>query len=32
MEYGEAQKPKYTHGFIDHDGKVRFYLRAPGRK
>ncbi|MBR1196623.1 tyrosine-type recombinase/integrase [Bradyrhizobium sp. AUGA SZCCT0240] len=24
--------PKYTHGFIDHDGKPRFYLRAPGRK
>jgi integrase len=24
--------PKYTHGFIDHDGKARFYLRVPGRK
>jgi integrase len=24
--------PKYTHGFIDHDGKARFYLRMPGRK
>jgi len=24
--------PKYTHGFVDHDGKPRFYLRAPGRK
>jgi integrase len=23
--------PKYTHGFVDHDGKPRFYLRAPGR-
>jgi integrase len=26
------KNPKYTHGFIDHDGKPRFYLRAPGRK
>ena len=24
--------PKYTHGFIDHDGSPRFYLRLPGRK
>ena len=24
--------PKYTHGFIDHDGTPRFYLRLPGRK
>jgi integrase len=24
--------PKYTHAFIDHDGKARFYLRMPGRK
>jgi integrase len=24
--------PKYTHGFIDHDGTPRFYLRVPGRK
>ena len=24
--------PKYTHGFVDHDGKPRFYLRAPGCK
>ena len=24
--------PKYTHGFVDHDGKPRFYLRVPGRK
>ena len=24
--------PKYTHGFIDHDGTARFYLRLPGRK
>jgi integrase len=26
------KNPKYTHGFIDHDGKPRFYLRVPGRK
>jgi integrase len=26
------RNPKYTHGFVDHDGKARFYLRAPGRK
>jgi integrase len=26
------KNPKYTHGFVDHDGKARFYLRAPGRK
>jgi integrase len=24
--------PKYTHGFIDHDGRPRFYLRVPGHK
>lgn len=24
--------PKYTHAFIDHDGKPRFYLRVTGRK
>jgi hypothetical protein len=24
--------PKYTHGFTDHDGTPRFYLRLPGRK
>jgi integrase len=24
--------PKYTHGFVDHTGKARFYLRVPGRK
>lgn len=24
--------PKYTHGFVDRNGKARFYLRAPGRK
>jgi integrase len=24
--------PKYTHGFIDHDGCPRFYLRIPGHK
>jgi integrase len=24
--------PKYTHGFVDHDGSPRFYLRVPGRK
>jgi integrase len=24
--------PKYTHGFIDHDGSPRFYLRLPDRK
>jgi site-specific recombinase XerD len=24
--------PKYTHGFVDHDGTPRFYLRVPGRK
>lgn len=24
--------PKYTHGFIDHDGTPRFYLRVSGRK
>ena len=24
--------PKYTHGFVHHDGNPRFYLRVPGRK
>ena len=24
--------PKYTHGFVDHDGSPRFYFRVPGRK
>jgi integrase len=28
----KRKNPRYTHGFIDHDGKARFYLRAPGRK
>jgi integrase len=28
----KRKNPKYTHGFIDHDGKPRFYLRQPGRK
>jgi hypothetical protein len=28
----KRKHPKYTHSFIDHDGKPRFYLRAPGRK
>jgi site-specific recombinase XerD len=28
----KRKHPKYTHGFIDHDGKPRFYLRVPGRK
>jgi integrase len=28
----KRKHPKYTHGFIDHDGKPRFYLRLPGRK
>lgn len=28
----KRKNPKYTHGFIDHDGNPRFYLRAPGRK
>ena len=28
----KRRHPKYTHGFIDHDGKPRFYLRMPGRK
>lgn len=27
----KRKNPKYTHGFIDHDGKPRFYLRVPGR-
>ena len=26
------KNPKYTHEFVDHDGKSRFYLRVPGRK
>ena len=28
----KRKNPKYTHGFIDHHGKPRFYLRVPGRK
>src|ERR1700682_6300483 len=28
----KRKNPKYTHCFVDHDGKPRFYLRAPGRK
>ncbi|MGY4572573.1 tyrosine-type recombinase/integrase [Bradyrhizobium sp. USDA 3256] len=28
----KRKNPKYTHEFIDHDGKTRFYLRVPGRK
>lgn len=28
----KRKNPKYTHGFVDHTGKPRFYLRAPGRK
>jgi integrase len=28
----KRKHPKYTHSFIDHDGKPRFYLRVPGRK
>jgi integrase len=28
----KRKNPKYTHGFVDHDGKPRFYLRMPGRK
>jgi integrase len=28
----KSKNPRYTHGFIDHDGKPRFYLRVPGRK
>src|ERR1700716_3245806 len=28
----KRKNPKYTHGFVDHDGRARFYLRAPGRK
>jgi hypothetical protein len=28
----KRKNPKYTHGFVDHDGKPRFYLRVPGRK
>jgi integrase len=28
----KRKHPKYTHGFVDHDGKPRFYLRAPGCK
>lgn len=26
----KRRNPKYTHGFVDHDGKPRYYLRAPG--
>jgi integrase len=28
----KRKNPKFTHEFIDHDGKPRFYLRVPGRK
>ena len=28
----KRKNPKYTHEFTDHDGKPRYYLRAPGRK
>lgn len=28
----KRKNPKYTHEFVDHDGKSRFYLRVPGRK
>ncbi|MBX9822007.1 MAG: tyrosine-type recombinase/integrase [Afipia birgiae] len=28
----KRKNPKYTHEFTDHDGKPRFYLRAPGLK
>jgi integrase len=28
----KRRNPKYTHSFVDHDGKPRFYLRAPGRR
>jgi integrase len=28
----KRKNPQYTHSFIDHDGRPRFYLRAPGRK
>jgi hypothetical protein len=28
----KRKHPKYTHGFVDHTGKPRFYLRIPGRK
>jgi hypothetical protein len=28
----KRKPPKYTHGFSDHLGKPRYYLRVPGRK
>jgi hypothetical protein len=28
----KRKNPKYVHAFVDHDGRPRFYLRAPGRK
>jgi integrase len=28
----KRKNPKYVHGFVDHDGKPRFYLRKPGVK
>ncbi|MGY3387781.1 hypothetical protein ACVWW6_000372 [Bradyrhizobium sp. USDA 3311] len=28
----KRKNPKYTHSFVDNDGKPRFYLRVPGRK
>jgi len=32
MKGRPSKLPRYTHGFIDHDGKPRHYLRMPGRK
>jgi hypothetical protein len=31
-EVKRPKYPKYTHGFVDHNGTARFYLRVPGRK
>jgi hypothetical protein len=28
----KRKNPKYTHGFTDHLGKPRYYLRLPGQK
>lgn len=28
----KRKNPRYTHEFVDHDGKSRFYLRVPGRR
>jgi integrase len=28
----KRKNPKYTHEFTDHDGRPRYYVRAPGRK